>query len=110
MKIECTPEEAQELFNIDRVKRLQEYLDNQSKQNTNYDHSSQLAQVMIAMIRFFANPKSSTAEALRYTLEEFLPDQKILQIKVLREVTRAGLKETKNFLEGESDWLPAPID
>lgn len=73
-------------------------------------YSSQIAQVMIAVTRFFTMQKPSTAEALRHTLEELMPDQKILQIKTLREVTRAGLKEAKDFLEGTRDTLPSPIE
>jgi len=131
MKLQLTVDELNNLINpnTDRldylereVKRLQDYSADFSRENRElrqklaeqenpmYSHSSQLAQVMIAVSRFFACQKSSTAEALRHTLEELLPGQKILQLKVLREVTRAGLKEAKDFLEGLTYTLPSPTD
>lgn len=131
MKLQLTVDELHNLINpnVERldylereVKRLQDYSADFSRENLElrrklaeqenpiYSHSSQLAQVMIAVSRFFACQKRSTAEALRHTLEDLMPDQKILQIKVLREVTRAELKEVKDFLEGLTYTLSSPTD
>lgn len=48
--------------------------------------------------------KDSPKQALAF-LNDFLPGQKISQIKLVREVTRWGLKESKEFVEGV--YLPA---
>jgi ribosomal protein L7/L12 len=128
MKIECTTEEARDLFNLDRVEQLQEYLeiarsDRDNLEKEVYDLKQQLAkadtskpdtlplsQLMKAVAKYESNPNAFNAQELRNTIVAALPDQKILQIKLIRDFSDCSLKEAKDFLEGTSNHIPSPGD
>jgi len=126
MKIECTTDEYRELTNIDRLERLKEYLeaaredrdllekevrDLQQKNSNLRIDTSLVAQLTKAMVKFYADRSNTNANKVREALNGLLPDQKILQIKTLREVSGCGLKEAKDFLEGSIyAFLPSPVE
>jgi ribosomal protein L7/L12 len=127
MKITLTTEELRNLMDSDRVTYLEGELADMRNLNKDFSrenrelreklavnpspltsHSSQIAQVMIAVTRYYTQPNQTTADKLRQTLEALLPGQKILQLKILRELSGSGLKEVKDFLEDQSNSLPSP--
>jgi len=121
MKIECTIDEANEF--IDRFQKLQEYLDvareerdkledkveqlqleNNRLQRANHD-TSPIAQLIKRMVEYRMNPNNWSYDKVTNALNILFPDQKVYQIKLVREVFGISLKEAKNFIEGNLNYL-----
>ena len=123
MKIECTAQEAESLFNLDKLDRLREYLtiareerDNLEKElfkvrNSFPGKSPDVGKLVKSILSLYRNNAAvAIADDIRYALNEFYPDQKIMQIKLIREVSNCGLKTAKDFIEGTTNYLPFDKD
>lgn len=78
------------------------------QKNGNSNLTGELARLIKASALYFAHKSIPNADALRKALDAFLPDQRIPQIKILREVANCGLKEAKDFVDGTASWIPSP--
>lgn len=72
------------------------------------DLSGKLAELIKVSALYFAHKSIPNADALRKALDSFFPGLKIPQIKIMREVANCGLKEAKDFVDGEASWIPSP--
>lgn len=95
---------------MDRFSLESKYNELQYRNNGNSNHTSETAKLIKASVAFFSNKNYASAASLRDALNNLFPNQKIAQIKIIREVANCGLKDAKDFVDGLSNWIPSPAE